>query len=497
MRITNSMMTSQYLSDLNGNMNRMSGYLKQETTGKRVNKISDDPVLAVQSLVARGKLSQVAQYKNSVSSAKSRLTEAESAVSELNEITKNAYDKALYAATGTMSDDDRAAVAQEIAQMRDEALTVGNAMMGDTYLFAGYNTSVSQGAPFQVDGNGDLLYNGLNISSEAAGGHIADSLKAVEDALGDATASNTAAAGADISQYATISNKVQSAADSISTLVDAAGEAIDGANDLETSVGLDSHFADDLDTLKKTALSKANAASAAATKLTDAAKAVDKAYSAWQDTLSAVPYDAAAASDAETAYNDAVTAAQTAAADTRTASQDAVAAAGDVKTSLTSLQATASGAVASTVAGLNTASAQVVSLQVGMGTDQTMQTGFSGAELLGRGKDNLYVILDELYQTLTSGDEGAGVSDFVSRLQNKQSGLLTLDTKLGAMQNRITSISDRYTQSTLSYKQMQSDAEDVDMAQAIENFSTAQTVYNAALASGAKILQTSLLDFIS
>ena len=42
---------------------------------------------------------------------------------------------------------------------------------------------------------------------------------------------------------------------------------------------------------------------------------------------------------------------------------------------------------------------------------------------------------------------------------------------------------------------MFSDAIDADMAQSITQLITALTVYNAALAAGAEIIKTSLLDF--
>lgn len=54
----------------------------------------------------------------------------------------------------------------------------------------------------------------------------------------------------------------------------------------------------------------------------------------------------------------------------------------------------------------------------------------------------------------------------------------------------------RYTTSELNYTEMKSNAEDVDMAEAIMNLTTAKTVYNAALAGGAQIIQTSLIDFL-
>ncbi|NLA87639.1 MAG: hypothetical protein GX847_10265 [Clostridiales bacterium] len=84
----------------------------------------------------------------------------------------------------------------------------------------------------------------------------------------------------------------------------------------------------------------------------------------------------------------------------------------------------------------------------------------------------------------------------ITSLQNAQSNVLIVQTKIGATQNRMTLLKNRYESSELNYKEMQSIAEDADMAQAIINLTEAQTVYNAALAGGAEILRTSLIDFL-
>ena len=44
MRITNAMMTGSYLKNLNMNLTSVDKYQTQVTTGKRITRISDDPV---------------------------------------------------------------------------------------------------------------------------------------------------------------------------------------------------------------------------------------------------------------------------------------------------------------------------------------------------------------------------------------------------------------------------------------------------------------------
>ncbi len=85
----------------------------------------------------------------------------------------------------------------------------------------------------------------------------------------------------------------------------------------------------------------------------------------------------------------------------------------------------------------------------------------------------------------------------VSKVQSAQERVLAFVANIGASENRMEMLSQRYESSELNYKEMRSDAVDADMAEAITNLTTAQTVYKAALAGGAEILQTSLIDFLS
>ncbi len=135
-----------------------------------------------------------------------------------------------------------------------------------------------------------------------------------------------------------------------------------------------------------------------------------------------------------------------------------------------------------------------LSLQVGSG--HTMEISVPGTELLGRGSDNIYVMLDGFYKALTSGADTDEVNDYIGQLQGAQNRILSLEARVGARMERLDTLSKRYGANTVNYTQMRSDAEDVDLAEAIMNYSTAETVYNAALAAGAQVIQTSLIDFL-
>jgi len=164
MRITTNMISNSYLTNLNTNLSALNLYQTQLSTGKRITKLSDDPVGVLGSMDARVKLARLTQYQKNVDSAKDALKSAETALNELNSSLQTAYERALQASTDTVSDSDRAAIAEEIKQLRDNVLSVGNTKVSNRYLFGGYN---STSAPFTLNADGDLLYNGLDVSVDS------------------------------------------------------------------------------------------------------------------------------------------------------------------------------------------------------------------------------------------------------------------------------------------------------------------------------------------
>jgi flagellin-like hook-associated protein FlgL len=131
-----------------------------------------------------------------------------------------------------------------------------------------------------------------------------------------------------------------------------------------------------------------------------------------------------------------------------------------------------------------------------IGTSQMADMTLTGLELLGVGEDNIYHILGKAVSMLNGEASPEGLQGMVTLLQKAQNNVLTLSTKIGAIQNRMSFLSGRYDSSELNYTEMRSYAEDVDMAEAIINLTEAQMVYNAALAGGAEILKTSLVNFL-
>jgi len=74
--------------------------------------------------------------------------------------------------------------------------------------------------------------------------------------------------------------------------------------------------------------------------------------------------------------------------------------------------------------------------------------------------------------------------------------LLKLRAEVGAKQNRMTSAKDKNETENINLTQILSKTEDIDITEKMMQYATAQTIYTASLQTSAKIIQPSLLDYL-
>ena len=161
MRITNNMMMNNYLSSLNSNLTLMTYYQEQGTTGKAINSLSDDPVGLISIMSCNVKLERNSQYQSVLDSALTWLNQTDTSVYQMNQVIQSAYESTLQAANDELTSEDKGAIAAYIGQLRDQVLAIANGQASDKYLFGGYNVD---NAPFTVDADGNILYNGLDLT---------------------------------------------------------------------------------------------------------------------------------------------------------------------------------------------------------------------------------------------------------------------------------------------------------------------------------------------
>ncbi|WP_300299508.1 flagellar hook-associated protein FlgL [Anaerosolibacter sp.] len=143
MRITNSMMNSKMLQNLNNNLRRLDKHQMKLATGKNFNVPSDNPVGVSKSLGLNTAISELQQYKRNSEDAISWLEITESAIEDVQEIIHRAKELSVQLGSGTYSDADRVSGKQEIDQLKEQLIKIANTTFAGKHIFTGFKTNQS------------------------------------------------------------------------------------------------------------------------------------------------------------------------------------------------------------------------------------------------------------------------------------------------------------------------------------------------------------------
>jgi flagellar hook-associated protein 3 FlgL len=144
MRITNKIIQNNSITNINGNKVLEDNLNTQLATGKKVNRPSDDPVVAIRALRLRTNLSEVQQYyKKNVPDANSWLTITESAIDTSVDVITDMYSDCTSGSEGFKTAEDRQKILENMKGLRDEIYAIGNAESAGRYVFTGYRTDTS------------------------------------------------------------------------------------------------------------------------------------------------------------------------------------------------------------------------------------------------------------------------------------------------------------------------------------------------------------------
>lgn len=144
MRITSKMMQNTSLRNLNINKFRQEKLTNQMSTGKKITRPSDDPVIAIRSLKLNSSLDKIDQYyEKNASDAQSWLELTDSALSTVNQIlTNDIRNNIMSAKSSYMTVKDREAVVTHLRKAMEEIYSTGNADSGGRSIFTGYRTDM-------------------------------------------------------------------------------------------------------------------------------------------------------------------------------------------------------------------------------------------------------------------------------------------------------------------------------------------------------------------
>jgi flagellar hook-associated protein 3 FlgL len=109
---------------------------------------------------------------------------------------------------------------------------------------------------------------------------------------------------------------------------------------------------------------------------------------------------------------------------------------------------------------------------------------------------NMFGVLSEIYEATTNDAPAIELTRLIRPLQDGQNHMLARVAEMGGRSRRIELLQARYEQDRVNNRQMQSDAEDADLAEVIMDLRMAEAVMQASMAAGARVIQPSLMDFL-
>lgn len=144
MRITNKIMQRNNLANINTNKIYQDKLSTQMSTQKKINRPSDDPVVAIRALRLRSNVTEVTQYySKNIPDAESWLTVTEDALKNLTGIVTNMISQCTKGSNGDLTSSDREIILEQLKALGDEVYSTGDADYAGRYVFTGYRTDTS------------------------------------------------------------------------------------------------------------------------------------------------------------------------------------------------------------------------------------------------------------------------------------------------------------------------------------------------------------------
>ncbi|MBM4094673.1 MAG: flagellar hook-associated protein 3, partial [Planctomycetes bacterium] len=155
-RSSGTLLARRMLSQLQAAEKRLLRVEQQLTTGRRIQLSGEDPGAANRAVALQRLLELKEQFQVNTSMSRSYLNATDTALSGVANLLADVRGAAVQAANNTLTESERAALADRVQAAIDRMLTVGNGSFRGRYLFAGSSPSAQ---PFETRGD-YVVYNG-------------------------------------------------------------------------------------------------------------------------------------------------------------------------------------------------------------------------------------------------------------------------------------------------------------------------------------------------
>lgn len=142
MRITNNIILHNTSNNINGNKINVDNLNNQMSSQKKIQRPSEDPVIAIRALRLRSSLSEIDQYyEKNIPDAESWLDVTETAMLNMKDIISSIRTQCEYGANDTLTTDNRKTILTQLEKLREQVYSEGNADYAGRTVFTGYRTN--------------------------------------------------------------------------------------------------------------------------------------------------------------------------------------------------------------------------------------------------------------------------------------------------------------------------------------------------------------------
>jgi flagellar hook-associated protein 3 FlgL len=142
-RITQRTLGTEVQANLQRGLSKLQQIEEQMSSGKVLNRPSDSPTAAVSSLSYRSQLKRAQQYQRNLDDGTAWLGMADNTLQSMVTQLQRVRQLAVSGTNGAMGAQDRAAIADEVDQLRESLLALANTTYQGRTLFGGNSTSAT------------------------------------------------------------------------------------------------------------------------------------------------------------------------------------------------------------------------------------------------------------------------------------------------------------------------------------------------------------------
>ena len=158
MRLSSANAYDNALQNIYARQSELAGQQEKLTSGKNVNRVSDDPTGAAQAERALTRLTRIASDNRALEIQRSAITLAESTLGDAASVVQRLRELTVSAGNGAYSASDRSSIAKEMTGLREQLFAMANSRDSNgTPLFGGLG---SASAPFSDSASG-VSFNGV------------------------------------------------------------------------------------------------------------------------------------------------------------------------------------------------------------------------------------------------------------------------------------------------------------------------------------------------